>query len=117
MSTHRKRIVAVTNNLATLNLDSPAARRILSGHHHWSADGINFILVAETSHWRMVQNYLTANGAIVAPHCQDNVNQVGVSFASLIPASHGVQATDTAWAAFLKIARGAGWPAIDPVEF
>lgn len=117
MSTQRKKIVAITSNLAALNLESPAAKRILSGHHHWTADGTVYVVVVETMHWRMVQNYFTANGAIVAPACNDNSTAVGNAFAALVPVSHGVIATDTAWAAFMKIARGAGWPQIDPVEF
>lgn len=100
---------------ATLGLD----RHLLHDMHWWSAEGKSFAFVARTLYSEEAAAHLASKGATVAPSPKDHNSQVGPSFANhpAIPASHGVLPSDTAFQACAKIAKGAGWPAIEPTEF
>lgn len=111
-----KILFAVTTNRAALNLDDRTVRHLLVGHHCWTPDGKTHIVVAETFAWRDAQQHFTTAGAVVAPPVNDHATPVGAAFAALIPASHGVVASDTCWQAMEKISQGAGWPHADPAE-
>lgn len=103
----KKIIFAATSSLPKLGLGTPAAA-ILGEWNAWTPDGTNYILRCDTHARREAHDYLAANWATpIASHLNPTA-QVGAAFAGICPASLGVLATDSPWAALEKICKHAG---------
>jgi hypothetical protein len=110
-------LIAATNNFTTLDITGAAPKTAYKIVHWWTADGTNYILVCEVhdmANFRHLTTYITNHGGVAIARVTNPTAQVGAAFAALIPASHGVLATDTSYAAQAKILAGSGWAHVDP---